>query len=100
MQHVFGERRLWQRCLWLIITLGACITGFSLYSVLRHRHSEQILVSLIDTTQLPVYHIDFPAVAICPWSHVNWQRPRITEDAKTAGNSMKYGRTVENSEGI
>nr|XP_016926741.1 pickpocket protein 19 [Drosophila suzukii] len=74
MQHVFGERRLWQRCLWLIVVLGAGITGFSLYSVLRHRHSEQILVSLIDTTQLPVYHIDFPAVAICPWSHVNWQR--------------------------
>ncbi|XP_017083260.2 pickpocket protein 19 isoform X2 [Drosophila eugracilis] len=74
MQHAFEERHLWQRCLWLTIALGAGITGFSLYTALRHRHSEQTLVSLIDTTQLPVYHIDFPAVAICPWSHVNWQR--------------------------
>ncbi|XP_039492969.1 pickpocket protein 19 [Drosophila santomea] len=74
MQHVFGERHLWQRCLWLTIVLGAVITGFSLYTVLRHRHSEQLLVSLIETTQLPVYHIDFPAVAVCPWSHFNWQR--------------------------
>ncbi|XP_017000609.2 pickpocket protein 19 [Drosophila takahashii] len=74
MQHVFGERHLWQRCLWLTVVLGAGLTGFSLYTVLRHRHSEQLLVSLIETTQLPVYHIDFPAVAICPWSHVNWER--------------------------
>ncbi|EDV53205.1 pickpocket protein 19 [Drosophila erecta] len=74
MQHVFGEPHLWQRCLWLTIVLAAVITGFSLYTVLRHRHSEQLLVSLIDTTQLPVYHIDFPAVAVCPWSHFNWQR--------------------------
>ncbi|XP_017041733.1 pickpocket protein 19 isoform X1 [Drosophila ficusphila] len=74
MQNVFAEPHLWQRCLWLTIALGAGITGLSLYSVLRHRHNEQLLVSLIDTTQLPVYHIDFPAVAICPWSHVNWQR--------------------------
>jgi len=74
MQHVFGEQHLWQRCLWLAIVLGAVITGFSLYTVLMHRHSEQLLVSLIETTQLPVYHIDFPAVAVCPWSHFNWQR--------------------------
>ncbi|XP_016989083.1 pickpocket protein 19 [Drosophila rhopaloa] len=74
MQHVSGERHLWQRLLWISIALGAGVAGFSMYSVLRLRLSEQLLVSLIDTTQLPVYHIDFPAVAICPWSHVNWQR--------------------------
>ncbi|XP_052856548.1 pickpocket protein 19 [Drosophila gunungcola] len=74
MRHVFGERHLWQRCLWLTVALAAGVAGFSMYSVLGVRHSEQLLVSLIDTTQLPVYHIDFPAVAICPWSHVNWQR--------------------------
>lgn len=74
MQHVFEERHLWQRCLWITIVLGAGITGFGFYSVLRHRHDEQHLVSLIDTTQLPVYHIEFPAVGICPWAHVNWQR--------------------------
>ncbi|KAH8232580.1 hypothetical protein KR032_009933 [Drosophila birchii] len=74
MQHVFEERHLWQRILWLTIVVGAGITGFSLYSMLRHRHAEQQLVSLIDTTQLPVYHIQFPAVGICPWGHVNWER--------------------------
>ncbi|XP_026851223.1 pickpocket protein 19 [Drosophila persimilis] len=74
MQNVFTERHFWVRCMWLCIVVGAAVTCFSLYSVLMHRHSEQLLVSLIDTTQMPVYHIDFPAVAICPWNHVNWLR--------------------------
>ncbi|XP_022226193.2 pickpocket protein 19 isoform X2 [Drosophila obscura] len=74
MRNVFVERHFWERCLWLGIVVAAAVTCFSLYSVLLHRHNEQLLVSLIDTTQLPVYHIDFPAVAICPWNHVNWLR--------------------------
>ncbi|KAH8384143.1 hypothetical protein KR009_012241 [Drosophila setifemur] len=74
MQHVFQERHFWQRCLWLTIVVGAVIVGFGLYSELRHRLNEQQLVSLIETTQMPVYHIEFPAVAVCPWNHVNWQR--------------------------
>ncbi|SPP82892.1 blast:Pickpocket protein 19 [Drosophila guanche] len=74
MRYVFLESHFWVRCLWLVIVVGAAVTCFSLYSVLMHRHNEQLLVSVIDTTQLPVYHIDFPAVAICPWNHVNWLR--------------------------
>ncbi|XP_017100062.2 pickpocket protein 19 [Drosophila bipectinata] len=74
MLYVFEERHLWQKSLWLAIVLGATIGGLSMYSVLRARLDEQVLVSLIETTQQPVYHIEFPAVAVCPWSHVNWDR--------------------------
>ncbi|XP_068155137.1 pickpocket protein 19-like [Drosophila tropicalis] len=77
LQHVFEEeeeRHVWLRYFWLIIVASSSIGCFAIYSLLEHRHDEQQLVSIIETTQLPVYSIEFPAVAICPWNHVNWAR--------------------------
>ncbi len=79
LQHVFEEeeeRHVWLRYFWLFIVASSSIGCFAIYSLLEHRHDEQQLVSIIETTQLPVYSIEFPAVAICPWSHVNWARAK------------------------
>ncbi|XP_062122171.1 pickpocket protein 19 [Drosophila sulfurigaster albostrigata] len=74
LQNAFEEQHLWVRYFWLIIVLLASVGFLSTYSILEMRHKEQVLVSLVASTQHPVYSIEFPAVAICPWNHVNWMR--------------------------
>ncbi|KAH8312291.1 hypothetical protein KR044_010103 [Drosophila immigrans] len=74
LQNAFEEQHLWVRYFWLIVVLVASVGFLSTYSILDMRHEEQVLVSVVATTQYPVYSIEFPAVAICPWNKVNWLR--------------------------
>ncbi|KAH8359597.1 hypothetical protein KR093_007789 [Drosophila rubida] len=74
LQNAFEEHHLWVRYFWLIVVLLASVGFLSTYSILELRHQEQVLVSVVASTQYPVYSIEFPAVAICPWNHVNWLR--------------------------
>ncbi|KAL7726839.1 hypothetical protein ACLKA6_001907 [Drosophila palustris] len=74
LQNAVGESHLWERYFWLIIVVLATSGFLGMYSILEYRHREQVLVSVVATTQFPVFSIEFPAVAVCPWNHVNWLR--------------------------
>ncbi|EDV92702.1 GH18908 [Drosophila grimshawi] len=92
MQHVSAERRPRVRFFWLMVVLLATISFLVMFSVLDHHHNEQQLVSIVETTQLPVYKIEFPAVAICPWNHVNWLRASRAAERFLPHNTDAYAR--------
>ncbi|XP_075163760.1 pickpocket protein 19-like [Haematobia irritans] len=68
------------RIFWLLILIigfAGCIT---MYTMLTKRHRDQVLVTIVDTPRLPVYSIPFPAVALCPFNHINWIRHKAAEE--------------------
>uniref|UniRef100_A0A1I8PJ90 Pickpocket protein 19 n=1 Tax=Stomoxys calcitrans TaxID=35570 RepID=A0A1I8PJ90_STOCA len=64
-------------CLVLVIAFAGCIT---MYTMLTQRHHDQVLVTIVDTPRLPIYEIPFPAVALCPFNHINWIRLKAAEE--------------------
>ncbi|ALC46193.1 ppk19 [Drosophila busckii] len=74
VHNAFVEQYLWVRLFWLLVVLLATVGFLIMFAMLDHHHNEQLLVSVVETTQLPIYSVDFPAIAICPWNHVNWMR--------------------------
>ncbi|XP_034487745.1 pickpocket protein 19 [Drosophila innubila] len=92
LQNAFEENHLWERFFWLIIVLLATLGFLITYSILENRHREQVLVSVVATTQYPVYSIEFPAVAICPWNHVNWLRASTAAERFLSPKADRYVR--------
>lgn len=72
--------RFMVRFFWLLVVIAALITCALVYVSLASRHNKQQIKTVVETSQLPVYRINFPAVAICPWDHVNWLRYKAAEE--------------------
>lgn len=92
LQNAVEEHHLCVRYFWLITVLLATLGFFITYSILEHRHNEQGLVSVVATTQFPVFSIEFPAVAVCPWNHVNWLRASTAAERFLPSNADRYVR--------
>ncbi|EDW58962.1 pickpocket protein 19 [Drosophila virilis] len=92
MQNAFLEQHRSVRYFWFIVVLLGTISFLSMFSILQHQHNEQQLVSVVETTQLPVYNVEFPAVAICPWNHVNWLRASTAAERFLPRNADPYVR--------
>ncbi|TDG48729.1 hypothetical protein AWZ03_004841 [Drosophila navojoa] len=92
IQNVIEEKHIYARYFWLIVVLTATVGLLVIFSMLEHQHSEQQLVSVVETTQYPVYNIQFPAVAICPFNHVNWLRASTAEHRFLPRNADSYTR--------
>ncbi|KAH8416710.1 hypothetical protein KR222_009831 [Zaprionus bogoriensis] len=90
MHNAFEEEHLWARYFWLIVVLVASVGFLGMYSLLEKHHNEQLLVSVVANTQLPVYSIEFPAVAICPWNHINWLRASTAAERFLPANADRY----------
>lgn len=81
VSYVFEkDSRLMVRLFWLVVVLTAVINCIIMYQFLASRHDEQYIKTVVETSQMPVYKINFPAVALCPWSHVNWMRYKAAEE--------------------
>lgn len=74
------ESRRCVRFIWFLIILIACLGCICLYIRVAHLTEEQPLVTVVETAHLPIYKIEFPAVAVCPYNHVNWIRYRAAEE--------------------
>lgn len=74
------QSRCWIRSFWLIILTTAVFGCALMYSQLSARHNQQQLKTVVATSQLPIYNIEFPAVALCPWGQINWLRQNAAEE--------------------
>lgn len=92
IQNAFEERHIYARYFWLIVVLLGMLGMLGMFSVLKQQHTEQQLVSVVETTQFPVYNIEFPAVAICPFNHVNWLRASTAQHRFMPRNADSYVR--------
>ncbi|XP_073821493.1 pickpocket protein 19-like [Musca autumnalis] len=45
-----------------------------MYFMVTTLRDEQPLVTVVETAHLPIYAIEFPSVALCPYNHINWIR--------------------------
>ncbi|XP_023308867.2 pickpocket protein 19 [Lucilia cuprina] len=69
-----------ERLFWLFVVIAAVITCIIMYMSLASRHNKQQIKTVVETSQMPIYKINFPAVALCPWDHVNWLRYKAAEE--------------------
>ncbi|XP_058980199.1 pickpocket protein 19-like [Musca domestica] len=53
---------------------------------------EQPLVTVVETAHLPIYAIRFPALAVCPFNHINWIRYHAAERKYLPRNATKEMR--------
>ena len=84
---IHGVSYIWEkdtrfkvRLFWLLVVIAAIITCIIMYQSLASRHSQQNIKTVVETSQMPIYKINFPAVALCPWYHVNWLRYKAAEE--------------------
>lgn len=84
---IHGVSYIWEkdtrfkvRLFWLMVVIAAIITCIIMYQSLASRHSQQHIKTVVETSQMPIYKINFPAVALCPWTHVNWLRYKADEE--------------------
>ncbi|XP_059219854.1 pickpocket protein 19-like [Stomoxys calcitrans] len=75
-----SNNHLMVRLFWLLIVVGAFVGCFVMYWRLTGRHQEEILVTVVESSQKPIYHIAYPAVAVCPFNHINWMRHKSAEE--------------------
>lgn len=68
------ERKVW----FVFITFGILCTIY-MYVSLSIRYKEHLLQTVVENTQLPVYKIVFPSVALCTKNRINWTK---VEDAE------------------
>ncbi|XP_065360282.1 pickpocket protein 19 [Calliphora vicina] len=94
MQHIryftnsiHGVSYIWEsdvpfkvRLFWVLVVIAAVITCIIMYMSLASRHNKQQIKTVVETSQMPIYRINFPAVALCPWDHVNWLRYKAAEE--------------------
>ncbi|XP_061394358.1 pickpocket protein 19-like [Musca vetustissima] len=83
---IHGVNHIWEphtkpavRIFWCLIVTTALIGCILLYNTVTQRHREEVLVTVVETSHLPIYEIPFPAVAICPVNHINWMRYKAAE---------------------
>ncbi|KAM7361074.1 pickpocket 19 [Cochliomyia hominivorax] len=82
------------RMFWLLVVIAALIACILMYLSLASRHNKQQIKTVVETSQMPVYRINFPAVAICPWDHINWLRYKAAEDKFLPPYPNKHLRDV------
>ncbi|XP_073821510.1 pickpocket protein 19-like [Musca autumnalis] len=87
LNSIHGLNHIWQpgvrpavRIFWCLLVTTAIIGCLILYIVVSQRHREQILVTVVETSHLPIHSIHFPAVAVCPFNHINWMRYQAAEE--------------------
>lgn len=80
------------RMFWLLIVAAAVAGSITMYITIAYRHREKLLITVVETSRLPVYTISFPAVAVCPMNHVSWIRHKSAEEKflpNNAGENVK-----------
>ncbi|XP_061394357.1 pickpocket protein 19-like [Musca vetustissima] len=81
VNHIFEPReRPAVRLFWLLVVVAALIGCIVLYIDVTKRHGEEVLVTVVETSHLPIHKISFPAVAVCPFNHINWMRYKAAEE--------------------
>ncbi|XP_011294238.1 pickpocket protein 19-like [Musca domestica] len=88
------------RLFWCVVVVAAIIGCAMSYIDLTKRLQDEALVTVVETSHLPIHEIRFPAVAVCPLNRVNWMRYKAAEEkflprytAKEAKNAF-YNLTV------
>ncbi|XP_059219850.1 pickpocket protein 19-like [Stomoxys calcitrans] len=84
-----SKNRLALRVFWLLIVFGALVGCIFMYWKLTGRHQEKILVTVVESSQKPIHNIAFPAVAVCPFNHINWMRHKSAEEKFLPQNSTE-----------
>uniref|UniRef100_A0A1I8P3T6 Pickpocket protein 19-like n=1 Tax=Stomoxys calcitrans TaxID=35570 RepID=A0A1I8P3T6_STOCA len=84
-----SKNRLVLRVFWLLIVFGALVGCIFMYWKLTGRHQEKILVTVVESSQKPIHNIAFPAVAVCPFNHINWMRHKSAEEKFLPQNSTE-----------
>lgn len=84
---IHGVSYIWEknlrfivRLFWVLVVVSAIVACIIMYLSLASRHNKQQIKTVVETSQLPIYRINFPAVALCPWDHVNWFRHKAAEE--------------------
>jgi len=67
------ENWIFHRLVWAVLVLTCVVLTFLSYFNLAERHDSYKLQIVVEDSQLPVFEIPFPAVAVCPKNKVNWQ---------------------------
>lgn len=68
------ERKVW----FVFVAFGILCTAY-MYVALSIRYKEQLLQTVVDNSQLPVYEVVFPSVALCTRKRINWTKFRDAE---------------------
>uniref|UniRef100_A0A1I8NBA7 Uncharacterized protein n=1 Tax=Musca domestica TaxID=7370 RepID=A0A1I8NBA7_MUSDO len=84
---IHGVNHIWEprtrpavRVFWCLIVTAALVGCIILYNTVTQRHREGILVTVVETSHLPIQTIHFPAVAVCPVYRINWMRYKAAEE--------------------
>ncbi|XP_019893825.2 pickpocket protein 19-like [Musca domestica] len=101
-QHtIHGVNHIWEprtkpavRIFWCLVVTTALIGCIILYNTVTQRHREGILVTVVESSHLPIHTIRFPAVAVCPLNHVNWMRYHAAETRFLPRYSAKEAKTA------
>lgn len=73
--------RLWQRLVWLTL-IGMASAGILYVSLLvQRRYTANGLATIVESTVYPIAEIPYPAVMVCNYNRVNWQRVPAAIDA-------------------
>lgn len=82
------------RTFWISTMMAAISACLAMYTMLTYRHGEQLLVTVVETARLPIYSIPFPAVAVCPYNHVNWIRYQAAEERFLPHNTSEVSKNA------
>lgn len=82
------------RLFWFGIVLLAICGCIVMYSIIYSQHDAQTLRTVVDTSQLPLYNVEFPATAICPMNNVNWLRFKAAEERFLPASASSFVRQV------
>ncbi|XP_058980205.1 pickpocket protein 19-like [Musca domestica] len=90
IQHVWKpDTRTPIRIFWIIVIIAATIGCILMLLMVFRLRKEQPLATVVETAHLPIYAIRFPALALCPYNHINWLRYHAAEERYLPKNSTK-----------
>lgn len=67
------------RLIWSVLLVISVTLCCSFYMLLSDRYGDKKLQTVIEDPQYPVFHVQFPAVAVCTDNRINWSK---LEEAK------------------
>ncbi|XP_017858756.1 PREDICTED: pickpocket protein 19 [Drosophila arizonae] len=63
-----------ERLIWGVLLVTSVTLCCSFYMLLSERYGAQKLQTVIEDSQYPVFHVQFPAVGVCTENRVNWSK--------------------------
>ncbi|TDG48727.1 hypothetical protein AWZ03_004839 [Drosophila navojoa] len=63
-----------ERLIWGVLLVTSVTLCCSFYMLLSERYGAQKLQTVIEDSQYPVFHVQFPAVGVCTDNRVNWSK--------------------------